>query len=682
MDTQDTRKRVQDQAQEAQTRADALYNARQGTSGAAPAAGTSTASSPSAAQRSQAGQRLSGTDAAASSALSAARGAQTADAAAYAELAARAQQSAQNNRMQEPDYSDMTDTLNQWRDNATQQSSSQIDYATQQGVRDLAQARNDAYEQYQQQLRQIDADEAKARDTQALYSAARGDRGGIGAAQYDYIAANAAANRQTVYNAQTKLASDTARQVAELRAQGEYKKADAVLSIGQQYLSQIYQQQKDEMQMSLSVAQFNASMDQWLASYLADLNAQNVQAGQWAQSFAYKKSRDAVADQQWQSLFDANRADTAWSKNFQNQQFAYQKERDTVADQQWQSQFDESVRQFTENLNLNWAQYGLSERQLEETIKQWWTNREDTLAQQNWDNNYKLQVLEQDAAQFAQTYGLNVQQFQENVKQWWTARQDNLTQQENENAYRDRVQSFNERSTLTQLDQNQQKINLDQYATAAQISQNQQKIDLDERQISNAERQAAASQAQNAQSANRTTAFNLLDRGIVPNDTILSSIGMDRATAQAYAQAIRDSGGTSGTSGSTSSGKSMTIGNAKDLAKGGVWTDTMYNAFLSNGWTEADIQAAYGTQDGYKSYMAGKNGGTASGGASTTTTAASAGINQSRFNQAMQGISAQMAQGGAQTALNTVTSLWGQMSDAQKKQVQDLFARYGYRIEE
>lgn len=166
------------------------------------------------------------------------------------------------------------DYLDQWLGAAQQQQINMIDYGTNQAVLDLIRQQQDAEAMFQEQRNQIAIDEAKAKDNQALYAESRGDKGGIGAAQYDSIMNTAAQNRLQVSQAQTKLATDTARQIADLRAQGEYEKADALLSLSQTYLSQLINLEQWAMEYNLSVKQFNASLQQWEAEYklaVADL---------------------------------------------------------------------------------------------------------------------------------------------------------------------------------------------------------------------------------------------------------------------------------------------------------------------------------------------------------------------------------------------------------------------------
>ena len=198
------------------------------------------------------------------------------------------------------DQSGMRDYLNQWYQSAQQQQQSAIDYATNQGILDLRRAQQDAEAQFQTQRNQIAIDEAKAKDNQALYAEARGDKGGIGAAQYDAIMNTAAQNRLQVNSAQTKLATDTSRQIADLRAQGEYEKADALLTLSQQYLSQLMSLEQWAAEYNLSVAQFNASLQQWQAEFdlkVADLlGSYNGQQTLSAKQFEFNQQQ--YADEQ------------------------------------------------------------------------------------------------------------------------------------------------------------------------------------------------------------------------------------------------------------------------------------------------------------------------------------------------------------------------------------------------
>lgn len=177
------------------------------------------------------------------------------------------QQAPQMPQAERADTSKFKDYLDQWLSAAQDQQTKKIDYATDQGIRELQRAEEDARAKFQTQRDQVDADEARAKDNQALYAEARGDKGGIGQAQYDSIMNTAAQNRLQVNSAQTKLSTDTARQIADLRAQGEFEKADALLTLSQNYLSQLMSLEQWALEYNLSVDQFNASLEQWKAQY-------------------------------------------------------------------------------------------------------------------------------------------------------------------------------------------------------------------------------------------------------------------------------------------------------------------------------------------------------------------------------------------------------------------------------
>lgn len=177
-----------------------------------------------------------------------------------------------------PDFKSM---LDRWFDAAKEQSKAAIDYGTEQGVNALQRAEEDAQRQFQAQQRQIAIDEARGLDNQALYAEARGDKGGIGAAQYNSIMSAAAQNRMTVSQQQTKLSTDTARQIADLRAQGEFKKADALLELTQKYLGQLVSLEQWALNYQMDVDQFNFQIAKWEQSYQLELDQFDFQKQRW-----------------------------------------------------------------------------------------------------------------------------------------------------------------------------------------------------------------------------------------------------------------------------------------------------------------------------------------------------------------------------------------------------------------
>ena len=162
---------------------------------------------------------------------------------------------------------DLTGLLEEWKKAAAEQANGQIDYAVSQAIAQLERALEDSKAQYKEQAEGVARDEMQGLDNSALYAEMRGDKGGIGQSQYNEIQAAAAQNRLAVQQAQTKLATDTARQIADLRAQGEFEKADKALEITQQYLSQLIPLEQWAAEFGLSQQQFQASLDQWQAEF-------------------------------------------------------------------------------------------------------------------------------------------------------------------------------------------------------------------------------------------------------------------------------------------------------------------------------------------------------------------------------------------------------------------------------
>ena len=191
---------------------------------------------------------------------------------------------------------DLQGYLDQWRQAANDQAINQIDYAVNKGVNDLQRAEEDAKGQFQTQRNQVDADEARNLDNAALYAELRGDRGGIGQQQYSSVQNNAAQNRQTVNSAQVKLATDTQRQIADLRAQGEFQNADKLLGISQSYLQQLVSIEQWAAEYDLSEAQFNESIRQWEKEYeLSVANLMGTYNGQQTLSARNAQASDLAS---------------------------------------------------------------------------------------------------------------------------------------------------------------------------------------------------------------------------------------------------------------------------------------------------------------------------------------------------------------------------------------------------
>lgn len=200
--------------------------------------------------------------------------------------------------------SDLKGLLDAWQQAALQQSNGKIDYAVAKAVADLERALADAQPQFKEQAETVAREERQALDNSALYAEMRGDKGGIGQEQYNSIQNTAAQNHLAVQQAQTKLATDTQRQIADLRAQGEFEKADAALQITQQYLQQLVGIEQWAAEYNLSTAQFQESIRQWEAEYQLAMQQLQTSQNQWQQEFAFQQQQYANSLNQWQQEFD------------------------------------------------------------------------------------------------------------------------------------------------------------------------------------------------------------------------------------------------------------------------------------------------------------------------------------------------------------------------------------------
>lgn len=150
---------------------------------------------------------------------------------------------------------------------ARQQQEQRVDQTVEQGTAALRRAEEDAQPGFQSMRDQIAIDERQALDNQALYAEMRGDRGGIGQAQVASIQNTAAVNRRQVGLEQQRLATETARQIEDLRRQGEFQKADKVLELTQKQLSELMELERWAKDKNLSIAQFNTELARWEAEY-------------------------------------------------------------------------------------------------------------------------------------------------------------------------------------------------------------------------------------------------------------------------------------------------------------------------------------------------------------------------------------------------------------------------------
>ena len=103
--------------------------------------------------------------------------------------------------------------------------------------------------------------------------------------QYAAVQNAAMEQRRAVNQAQTKLSTDTARQISDLRSQGEFEKADALLELNQAYLVKLMELQQWNAEYSMQKAQVEESIRQWEAGYQLDLAQFEENIRQWQASF-------------------------------------------------------------------------------------------------------------------------------------------------------------------------------------------------------------------------------------------------------------------------------------------------------------------------------------------------------------------------------------------------------------
>ena len=199
---------------------------------------------------------------------------------------------------------ELSGLLGGWRSAAQEQAERQIDYATAQGVAALERAREDAAAQYQTQRDQVAKYGRNAMDNAALYAELRGDRGGIGLAQYNAVQNAAEENRLAVDAAQIKMATDTDRQIADLRTQGEFAKANQVLEISQAYLQQLVSLEQWAAEYNLSAAKFQETVRQWEQEFALSVG-QVTGSYQGQTTLTAKKYSDSLLAESGSALLSA-----------------------------------------------------------------------------------------------------------------------------------------------------------------------------------------------------------------------------------------------------------------------------------------------------------------------------------------------------------------------------------------
>ncbi len=132
-------------------------------------------------------------------------------------------------------------------------------------------------ENIRQRERELDAERdrieiegAQARDASALYSELRGDRGGVGRAQYDSVMNETAREKAQLARARLELAASAARNIASLQAEGEYEKAEKLMKLAQEKLSEVTKERRWTAEFNSGQLELSAKLNQWLAGFEAD----------------------------------------------------------------------------------------------------------------------------------------------------------------------------------------------------------------------------------------------------------------------------------------------------------------------------------------------------------------------------------------------------------------------------
>lgn len=330
-------------------------------------------------------------------------------------LATQAAQVAQNSRAPYVDTARQEQLYGDIRDRSIEQSNASIDRAVTQGINALQNTREEAEGQYRTMRNQIDADEARARDNQALRNAAQnGGASGVGNAQLDAIAATAMQNRYNANNAWQSMATNLSLKALELKNQGEYEKMNAVNQIMLQYSQQMAQLDQWAQTTNRSVDEFNAQLQQWAVGVNAQLAQLGLEAWQWQQSFdrnvlesdrAYNRgvlesdrayNRNVLeSDRNYnRGVYESDRA-----FGFQERQYNDALQQQARENEWKQQQIDLQVRSYEDSLRQQALENGWKQQEVDLQVRAY----EDGLRQQAFSNNLALRQADLETAKFNET---------------------------------------------------------------------------------------------------------------------------------------------------------------------------------------------------------------------------------------------------------------------------------------
>lgn len=180
---------------------------------------------------------------------------------------------------------------------------------------------------------------------------------------------------------------------------------------------------------------------------------------------------------------------------------------------------------------------------------------------------------------------------------------------------------------------------------------------------------------QQDQELSRSQVDAMLQAGVSPSAGLISKSGYEseyvkalenyykQQAAQAAAKTSGRSGGTTRRSGGNDGGNesSMKLSTAKDMAKQGIFSAEVRQAFYDAGYNDEYLKNAYGYNPNHAWMYDG-------------------GYNGAYFNAAMSSLRTMLEQGKTDNAIGGIQSFWDKLSNEQKQKVRALVESYGGSI--
>lgn len=180
---------------------------------------------------------------------------------------------------------------------------------------------------------------------------------------------------------------------------------------------------------------------------------------------------------------------------------------------------------------------------------------------------------------------------------------------------------------------------------------------------------------QQDQELSRSQVDAMLQVGVSPSAGLIGKSGYEseyvkalenyykQQAAQAAAKTSGRSGGTTRRSGGNDGGNesSMKLSTAKDMAKQGIFSAEVRQAFYDAGYNDQYLEKTYGYNQNHAWMYDG-------------------GYNSSYFNAAMSSLRTMLEQGKTDNAIGGIQSFWDKLSNEQKQKVRALVESYGGSI--